>query len=519
MRIVHQDDSRNMKSEVRKSHHHSRHRHHERHSKHKRRQESSSKTATDDASPAPVPSDTSGSERCFPVAKDQCGASGSESPENVARKRRQRDGENTRCDVMTISISDTDNDAEGDEEKAKRRKKHRHKEKKKRKHCRKHRLDDDHTANHLSESRRKRDGETDNDHSPDHQHEQQQMLVRVKQEPLSSDEETRRRQRAKDLKQSADVNDRNWHSNSSHNNLRPDHRIKEEPRDRSSSGERKPHPELLRRVKPERRNGTSEDHRRHRDRRNGRVNGESSSSVKTERDDDSRSRSRTRRRRNDEQEERSRDHVGDSREGPRRIKRERPTEDEREYEWGKSDNKQAANNNSGGPSSAEDKKKPNFGLSGKLTEDVNVYNGVVIKYSEPPEARKPKRRWRFYPFKGDEALPTLYLHRQSAFLIGRDRKVADIPVDHPSCSKQHAALQYRLVPFTREDGTKGKRVRPYIIDLDSANGTYVNNKRIEARKYVELMERDVIKFGYSSRDYVLLHEHSKGDEEDDDQNG
>lgn len=130
---------------------------------------------------------------------------------------------------------------------------------------------------------------------------------------------------------------------------------------------------------------------------------------------------------------------------------------------------------------------------------------MVIKYSEPSEARKPKRRWRLYPFKGDEPLPILHLHRQSAFLLSRDRKVADIPVDHPSCSKQHAALQFRLVPYNRPDGTKGHRVQPYIIDLGSANGTYVNNKRIDAQRYVELMEQDVVKFSYSTREYVLMH--------------
>lgn len=143
-------------------------------------------------------------------------------------------------------------------------------------------------------------------------------------------------------------------------------------------------------------------------------------------------------------------------------------------------------------------------------------NGTVIKYAEPPESRKPKRRWRLYPFKGEQALPTMYIHRQSCYLIGRDRKVCDLPIDHPSCSKQHAALQYRLVPYEREDGTSGKRVRPYIIDLESANGTFVNNKKVDTKKYIELLEKDVLKFGFSSREYVLLHENSKEDEEDDD---
>jgi hypothetical protein len=31
----------------------------------------------------------------------------------------------------------------------------------------------------------------------------------------------------------------------------------------------------------------------------------------------------------------------------------------------------------------------------------------------------------------------------TCYLFGRERKVADVPTDHPSCSKQHAVLQYR----------------------------------------------------------------------------
>ncbi|XP_076244806.1 uncharacterized protein LOC143185570 [Calliopsis andreniformis] len=164
----------------------------------------------------------------------------------------------------------------------------------------------------------------------------------------------------------------------------------------------------------------------------------------------------------------------------------------------------------------QEKEKPNFELSGKLTEDTNTVNGVVIKYAEPSDARKPKRRWRLYPFKGEKALPTLYVHRQSAYLMGRDRKIADIPLDHPSCSKQHAVLQYRLVSFQREGGGEGRRIRPYLIDLESANGTFVNNVKLEPRRFHELLERDVVRFGFSSREYVLLHEHSKDDSLDDD---
>ncbi|XP_011192542.1 smad nuclear interacting protein 1 [Zeugodacus cucurbitae] len=190
-------------------------------------------------------------------------------------------------------------------------------------------------------------------------------------------------------------------------------------------------------------------------------------------------------------------------------------DDSKNYEWGgkRGDDKHDDTQTKEEP---VEKEKPNFGLSGALLEDTNKVNGVVVKYAEPPEARKPKRRWRLYPFKGETALPTLHIHRQSCFLVGRDRKVADLAVDHPSCSKQHAALQYRLVPFERDDGSQGKRVRLYLIDLESANGTFLNNKKIEPRKYYELIEKDVVKFGFSTREYVLLHENSKEDQEDDD---
>lgn len=105
-----------------------------------------------------------------------------------------------------------------------------------------------------------------------------------------------------------------------------------------------------------------------------------------------------------------------------------------------------------------DKEGPNLATSGKLLEDTNVFNGVVIKYSEPPEARKPKKRWRLYVFKGQESLPILHMHRQSAYLMGKDRKVVDVPIDHPSCSRQHAVFQYRMV---KKDGLS--KVRPNFI--------------------------------------------------------
>jgi len=195
----------------------------------------------------------------------------------------------------------------------------------------------------------------------------------------------------------------------------------------------------------------------------------------------------------------------------RRHKATRPPIEEEEPEKTNQDSQDSAHTSKEG----QDKEEVSMGLSGNLLKDTNTVNGVVVRYSEPAEARKPKTKWRLYVFKGNEELPILYVHRQSAYLLGRDRKVADIPLDHPSCSKQHAVIQYRLMPFTRPNGTTGKKVTAYIVDMNSANGTFINNEKVESQKYVEVKERDVLKFGFSSREYVMLHDQCKDDAEDD----
>lgn len=174
----------------------------------------------------------------------------------------------------------------------------------------------------------------------------------------------------------------------------------------------------------------------------------------------------------------------------------------------------------------KNKQKANFGLSGALASDEhtgNVFNGVVLKFTEPPEARAPNTRWRLYVFKkkktsegskgkngndDDDLLEMLHISQQSAYLLGRDRRVADIPVDHPSLSSQHAVLQYRALPDPTSVDPNKLRCRPYIMDLESTNGTFLNSVRIEGARYYELRKGDVLKFGGSTREYVLLTEHA-----------
>ncbi|OAL74226.1 hypothetical protein A7D00_2258 [Trichophyton violaceum] len=164
------------------------------------------------------------------------------------------------------------------------------------------------------------------------------------------------------------------------------------------------------------------------------------------------------------------------------------------------------------PVGEKEKEKANYGNTGRLAADTNTVRSsdgttsVVLKYNEPPEARKPpaKDAWRLYIFKDDNLLETIELGDRSCWLIGKEKLVADLPIDHPSCSKQHATIQFRYVEKRNDFGDRDGRVRPYLIDLESANGTTVNGDPAPARRYMELMDKDVLKFGLSTREYVLL---------------
>ncbi|ORY87687.1 SMAD/FHA domain-containing protein [Protomyces lactucae-debilis] len=154
----------------------------------------------------------------------------------------------------------------------------------------------------------------------------------------------------------------------------------------------------------------------------------------------------------------------------------------------------------------EEREKPNYSLSGALAAESNTKQGTVLKYHEPAEAAKPATPWRLYVYRGKELKDTLHLSQQSAYLLGRDAAVADIPLEDGSCSKQHAVLQFRQVGKKDAYGTMQRSVRPYLIDLGSTNGTYVNREEIPSERYYEVLSGDSLAFGDLDCDFVLLAE-------------
>jgi len=66
-------------------------------------------------------------------------------------------------------------------------------------------------------------------------------------------------------------------------------------------------------------------------------------------------------------------------------------------------------------------------------------------------------------------------------------------------------IQFREIKKTiPETGETYSEIRPYIMDLSSKNGTFLNGEKLEPARYYQLLDKDVIKLANSSRDYVVM---------------
>ncbi|KAL1891170.1 hypothetical protein Sste5346_007803 [Sporothrix stenoceras] len=165
----------------------------------------------------------------------------------------------------------------------------------------------------------------------------------------------------------------------------------------------------------------------------------------------------------------------------------------------------------GGEPPKPPKEQPNWGTTGTLAAASNAVaqadgSVVTLKYHEPPEARKPSPRdqWKLFVFKDGAIVDTIDLGTRSCWLAGRDEAVVDLLAAHPSISKQHAVVQFRFVEKRNEFGDRIGHVKPYLLDLASANGTKLNYEEVAAQRYVELQDKDMLQFGHSAREYVVM---------------
>ena len=55
---------------------------------------------------------------------------------------------------------------------------------------------------------------------------------------------------------------------------------------------------------------------------------------------------------------------------------------------------------------------------------------------------------------------------------------------------------------------------PYLIDLESTNGTTLNGEPVDGAKYVELRPKDCLKFGSNPCEYVFMKQKDQDGEDE-----
>lgn len=84
-------------------------------------------------------------------------------------------------------------------------------------------------------------------------------------------------------------------------------------------------------------------------------------------------------------------------------------------------------------------------------------------------------------------------------MIGKEKKICDIILDSSSISRQHSVIQFKKILLRDKE-----LIKPYIFDLNSTNGTYLNGVKINDNKYYELNENDILNFGHLKLDFVIM---------------
>ncbi|KAI8593557.1 hypothetical protein BDZ88DRAFT_492823 [Geranomyces variabilis] len=110
---------------------------------------------------------------------------------------------------------------------------------------------------------------------------------------------------------------------------------------------------------------------------------------------------------------------------------------------------------------------------------------------ETPEWSCAPREERYFEVLKNGRIVSKSAPISKAFLLAGRLPICDFELEHASISRYHAVIQFKL------DGSA------YLYDLDSTHGTFLNKVQIPKRTYQQLRIGDMIRFGASTRMYIL----------------
>ena len=122
---------------------------------------------------------------------------------------------------------------------------------------------------------------------------------------------------------------------------------------------------------------------------------------------------------------------------------------------------------------------------------------AVIPYKEPPWSGITDKPYYFEVVKNGAVTDHIELTTKSYYVFGR-LPSCDHSMDHPSLSRYHAVIQH-----CAKTNSEGHDLGWYLYDLDSTHGTWMNKSKVTPRVYHRLRVGYVVKFGGSTRLYIL----------------
>ncbi|KAG0559687.1 hypothetical protein KC19_10G123300 [Ceratodon purpureus] len=114
----------------------------------------------------------------------------------------------------------------------------------------------------------------------------------------------------------------------------------------------------------------------------------------------------------------------------------------------------------------------------------------AVPYVKPAWSAPPGHPFKLEVLKEGVIVSNFDVSEKGAYMFGRSDR-CDFMLEHPTVSRYHAVLQYN---------DKGEA---FIYDLGSTHGTFVNKRQVKANNYTPLHVGAVVRFGLSTRLYVL----------------
>ena len=131
----------------------------------------------------------------------------------------------------------------------------------------------------------------------------------------------------------------------------------------------------------------------------------------------------------------------------------------------------------------------------KLSETPAVRH-KGLQYDVPDWSSTPPYQYTLEVLRNGTIVENVDLSQRAYTVFGRAPD-SDVILENPTISRYHAIVQYK------SEFEHGQAAGLYLYDCGSTHGTFINKKRIEPKIYVRIKIGHLIKFGQSTRLYIV----------------